>query len=130
MDNKDWFVTPTELESTQSRRDGISVAMERKLREKSVFFIESLCHHHKCKCNILSKSSACVYFHRFYMAHSFKSHQRLIVAVACLFIACKVEEEPKRIKEIMAVYFDVLRKLRPSQTEVTDEVRQDTIGPI
>lgn len=119
MSEQQWLMTSAQLDNTPSRRDGITSSLEKQIREKTVFFIESLCA--VVKCNMLVKSSACVYFHRFYIFHSFKTHERLIIAVACLFLACKVEEEQKRIKEIMVSYFDVCKLLNPSMETPTDD---------
>lgn len=42
-----------------------------------------------------------VYFHRFYMFHSFRQFPRYITACCCLFLAGKVEETPKKCKDII-----------------------------
>lgn len=42
-----------------------------------------------------------VYFHRFYMFHSFKKFPRYVTACCCLFLAGKVEETPKKCKDII-----------------------------
>lgn len=36
-------------------------------------------------------ATALVFFHKFFMLHSFLKHERLFVASACLFLAAKVE---------------------------------------
>lgn len=45
-----------------------------------------------------------VYFHRFYLKHSFTQFDRHLVAVTCLFLASKVEETQKKLREIAWVY--------------------------
>ncbi|XP_042234593.1 cyclin-K-like isoform X2 [Homarus americanus] len=42
-----------------------------------------------------------VYFHRFYMVHTFQSFPRHVTACCCLFLAGKVEETPKKCRDIM-----------------------------
>lgn len=42
-----------------------------------------------------------VYFHRFYMFQSFKAFPRYVTACCCLFLAGKVEETPKKCKDII-----------------------------
>lgn len=42
-----------------------------------------------------------VYFHRFYMFHSFKNFPRYVTACCCLLLAGKVEETPKKCKDII-----------------------------
>lgn len=39
-------------------------------------------------------ATALVFFHKFYMLHSFHRHERLFVGSACLFLAAKVEVRP------------------------------------
>nr|XP_054759241.1 cyclin-K-like [Lytechinus pictus] len=49
-----------------------------------------------------------VYFHRFYMFHSFKEFPRYIMGAACLFLAGKVEETPKKCKDIIKIAKNIL----------------------
>ena len=42
-----------------------------------------------------------VFFHRFFMIQSFKQFDRYVVAAACLLLAGKVEETPKKCKDIL-----------------------------
>lgn len=55
-------------------------------------------------------TTAAVYFHRFYMFHSFNDQDRLPVAVACLFLASKVEEKPLKIRDIVAGFHSVYNR--------------------
>ena len=43
-----------------------------------------------------------VFFHRFYMFHSFKEFNRYVIACASLFLSGKVEETPKKARDIIA----------------------------
>ncbi|CAN0530687.1 unnamed protein product, partial [Ectocarpus sp. 12 AP-2014] len=36
-------------------------------------------------------ATALVFFHKFFMLHSFQKHERFFVGSACLFLAAKVE---------------------------------------
>eukprot|EP00003_Mantamonas_plastica_P020438 TRINITY_DN329_c0_g1_i10.p1 TRINITY_DN329_c0_g1~~TRINITY_DN329_c0_g1_i10.p1 ORF type:complete len:311 (+),score=94.73 TRINITY_DN329_c0_g1_i10:1306-2238(+) len=42
-----------------------------------------------------------VYFHRFYVVKSFKRFERHITAITCMFLAAKVEESPRPIREMI-----------------------------
>ena len=42
-----------------------------------------------------------VFFHRFFMIQSLKQFDRYVVAAACLLLAGKVEETPKKCKDII-----------------------------
>lgn len=49
-----------------------------------------------------------VYFHRFYMFHSFQQFPRYVTACCCLFLAGKVEETPKKCKDIIKIARNLL----------------------
>eukprot|EP01031_Cornospumella_fuschlensis_P034871 gene34871-42227_t len=55
-------------------------------------------------------STAAVYFHRFFMFHSFTSDNRYPVALACIFLASKVEERPIKLKEVVAAFNAIYTK--------------------
>lgn len=135
MDQPSWPIfTPYELENTPSRVDGITAADEKKLRGKTVFLIETLCKYKNFswanKSSLLPQASACMYFHRFYQYQSFRKHDRQVVAVACLFLACKVEEDPKRIKDMITGYFDIKKLLNPDVPQVTDEQKMEMLEKV
>jgi len=49
--------------------------------------------------------------HRFYYCKSLKAYDTLLVAMGCLFLASKVEEKPKRLREVLFA-FHYVYKLR------------------
>lgn len=49
----------------------------------------------------LSIATAIVFFHRFYASESYEEYDRFTVATTCLFLASKVEETPKKLKEVV-----------------------------
>ena len=48
-----------------------------------------------------TQATGAVFFHRFFMLQSFKQFDRWVVAASCLFLAGKVEETPKKCKDIL-----------------------------
>lgn len=44
-----------------------------------------------------------VFFHRFYMVQNFLDFDKYVVAAACVLLAGKVEETPKKCKDIVRV---------------------------
>ena len=42
-----------------------------------------------------------VFLHRFYTVHAFSEHDRFEVAVACLLLAAKTEESPKKLARVI-----------------------------
>jgi len=49
----------------------------------------------------LSIATAIVFFHRFYARMSYEHYDRFTVATTCLFLASKVEETPKKLKDVV-----------------------------
>ncbi|KAJ8603758.1 hypothetical protein CTAYLR_000304 [Chrysophaeum taylorii] len=47
--------------------------------------------------------------HRFYYRKSLKRFDALSVAMACFFLACKIEEKPRRIRETLFVFHYIWR---------------------
>ena len=45
-------------------------------------------------------ATGAVYYHRFYMFHSFQDFNRYVVSTCCLFLAGKAEETPKKCRDI------------------------------
>ena len=80
-------------------QDGISPAEERQKRRRTCRFLE--------ECGRLLRlprvavATSMVFFHRFYAKHSFAEHDRFEVAVACLLLAAKTEESPKKLTVVI-----------------------------
>ena len=49
----------------------------------------------------LTIATAIVFYHRFYSRQSYDCYDRFRVATTCLFLAGKVEETPKKIKDVV-----------------------------
>ncbi|XP_043205053.1 cyclin-T2-like [Amphibalanus amphitrite] len=48
--------------------------------------------------------------HRFYMFHSFSKFHRNLMAPCCLFLACKVEEQPRKLEHLLKVGWNCMNK--------------------
>jgi cyclin T len=55
----------------------------------------------------LSISTALMYMHRFYARKSFQEYDRFIVACTCLLLGGKVEETPKKLKDVLTEAYKV-----------------------
>ena len=49
----------------------------------------------------LTIATAIVFYHRFYSRKSYDGYDRFRIATTCLFLAGKVEETPKKIKDVV-----------------------------
>lgn len=49
----------------------------------------------------LSIATALAFYHKFYRVNSYKDYDRFNIAATCLFLASKVEESPKKLKDVV-----------------------------
>jgi hypothetical protein len=96
---RDWLFSEKEIQNSASRREGCSLEEENVLRAKSIWFLFELAKILDAK--IIAAATASVYFHRYFLSHSFKSHNRFYVASVCLFLASKNEDQFKTIERVI-----------------------------
>ncbi|CAH0555283.1 unnamed protein product [Brassicogethes aeneus] len=94
-----WYYDKKELKNTPSAQDGIDYQTEMRYRKEGARFIIDT--GIKMDLGYSTSATGVVYFHRFYMFHSFKQFPRYVTACCCLFLAGKVEETPKKCKDII-----------------------------
>ncbi|CAL7949901.1 unnamed protein product [Xylocopa violacea] len=94
-----WYYKKKELKNTPSIQDGIDYETECRYRKEGARFIIDM--GTKMDLGYNTMATGAVYFHRFYMFHSFKNFPRYVTACCCLFLAGKVEETPKKCKDII-----------------------------
>jgi len=105
------FLSEKDLDATsESQKDGIAKETEQRLRSLGAALIQTV---GSSKLGLPQSviATASVYYHMFYAKQSFKRHDRLAVAIACVFLAAKAEEAPKPIKAVIhAMYSYRFRK--------------------
>lgn len=94
-----WYYDKNDLRNTVSIRDGLDYDTERRYREEGARFIMECGKTMGLGHN--TYATGVVYFHRFYMFHSFRTFPRYVTACCCLFLAGKVEETPKKCLDII-----------------------------
>ena len=99
--DENWYFTKEELAKTPSTKH-MDKSKELVARQQAASFIQDMGLRLKVSQVIINTSV--VYMHRFYMHHSFKTFHRNNIATACIFLACKIEEQPIRIFEIVKVF--------------------------
>jgi len=82
-----------------SLKDGISPKEEADKRRRTCRFLEEA--GRILKLPRVAVATAMVFFHRFYAKHSFAQHDRFEVAAACLLLAAKTEESPKKLNAVI-----------------------------
>ncbi|KAI9338567.1 cyclin-like protein [Zopfochytrium polystomum] len=100
--SNDWIFTRRDLETnTPSRHDGMTEETELDRRTRGCVFIATV--GLALELPQYAITSAEVYFHRYFIRESFKQHQHIDVAAACLFLATKVEEQGRKLSTVIAV---------------------------
>ncbi|GMT03295.1 hypothetical protein PENTCL1PPCAC_25469, partial [Pristionchus entomophagus] len=85
--------------NSPSRKEGMSEFDEIRLKREGIEIMKKIGSEFKWKLNNTT-GVACVYFHRFYMLHSIQEFPCPSTALACLFLAGKSEDTPKKCRDI------------------------------
>ncbi|XP_060135386.1 cyclin-T2 isoform X2 [Zootoca vivipara] len=96
-----WFFSREQLENTPSRRCGVEADKELSYRQQAANLIQDM--GQRLNVSQLTINTAIVYMHRFYMHHSFTKFNRNIISPTALFLAAKVEEQPRKLEHVIKV---------------------------
>ncbi|XP_053732572.1 cyclin-T2a isoform X1 [Synchiropus splendidus] len=96
-----WFFTRDQLENTPSRRCGVEPDRELSYRQQAANLIQDM--GQRLNVSQLTINTAIVYMHRFYMHHSFTKFHRNTISPTTLFLAAKVEEQPRKLEHVIKV---------------------------
>ncbi|EXJ67447.1 uncharacterized protein A1O5_09460 [Cladophialophora psammophila CBS 110553] len=108
-----WLFTPEELLLAPSILDGMSITQELANRQKGVNFITQV--GIMLKLPQMTLATASVYLHRFFMRHAMVQNNRpgfhhYSVAATAIFLATKVEENYRKMKELVVACCRVAQK--------------------
>uniref|UniRef100_A0A8C9QU33 Cyclin L1a n=1 Tax=Scleropages formosus TaxID=113540 RepID=A0A8C9QU33_SCLFO len=107
------LVPEERLSTTPSMLDGLDLETETDLRILGCELIQSA--GILLRLPQVAMATGQVLFHRFFYSKSFVKHSFEIVAMACVNLASKIEEAPRRIRDVINV-FHHLRQLRGKRT--------------
>merc|ERR1712001_590290 len=97
-----WHFSEHQLKRTPSVRTGqINLEKELSYRQQAANFIQDM--GQRLEVTQLCINTAIVYMQRFYMFHSFTRFHRNSIASAALFLAAKVEEQPRKLEHVIKV---------------------------
>ncbi|XP_050073412.1 cyclin-T [Anopheles maculipalpis] len=100
-DDSKWYFTAEQLASSPSRKCGMDADQELMYRQRAANLIQDM--GQRLQVSQLCINTAIVYMHRFYAFHSFTQFHRNSIAAAALFLAAKVEEQPRKLEHIIKV---------------------------
>uniref|UniRef100_A0A3P9JR86 Uncharacterized protein n=1 Tax=Oryzias latipes TaxID=8090 RepID=A0A3P9JR86_ORYLA len=107
------LVPDERLATTPSMLDGLDLSTETDLRILGCELIQSA--GILLRLPQVAMATGQVLFHRFFYSKSFVKHSFEIVAMASIYLASKIEEAPRRIRDVINV-FHHLRQLRGKKT--------------
>ncbi|EGC28862.1 hypothetical protein DICPUDRAFT_10863, partial [Dictyostelium purpureum] len=94
---------------------GSDIKLEITYRRASAAFIQDV--GIRLKMPQLTIATAISYFHKFFIRHHLKDHDRFIVATACLFLAGKVEETPRKLDDVIKISYMAKNKKKGEAPE-------------
>ncbi|KAI3464915.1 hypothetical protein Pfo_021578 [Paulownia fortunei] len=124
-----WYFTKEEIEEhSPSRKDGIDREYESHLRQLYCSYLQEL--GMELKVPQVTIATAMMLCHRFYMHQSHAKNHWQTVANASMFLACKAEDTPRWLKELIVVAYKLMYSWDPlapqkiRQREVYDKQKQ------
>ncbi|XP_044143501.1 cyclin-T1 [Bufo gargarizans] len=123
-----WYFTREQLENSPSRRAGLDPDKELSYRQQAANLLQDM--GQRLNVSQLTINTAIVYMHRFYMVQSFTRFHRNTVAPAALFLAAKVEEQPRKLEHVIKVAHACLNAQEPlpdTQSEAYLQQAQDLV---
>ena len=108
------LLPPHLLKETPSQRDGIEREEEDEHRRWACGLAQEAGILLKLPQQVMCTAQNLL--HRFYYRKSLKSYDAFVTAMGCLFLASKVEEKPKRLREVLFA-FHYVYKVRTNSTE-------------
>jgi len=106
-----WYFREEKIKDSASRRHGITPDKEESYRQQAANFIQDM--GQRLQVTQLCINTAIVYMQRFYMFHSFTRFHRNSIAAAALFLAAKVEEQPRKLEHVIKVSYICLHRDQP-----------------
>ncbi|XP_022996678.1 cyclin-T1-3-like [Cucurbita maxima] len=104
-----WYFSRQEIENhSPSRKDGVDFKKESQLRKSYCLFLQEL--GMKLKVPQVTIASAMMVCHRFYMCQSHAKNDWQTIGTAGIFLACKIEETPRFLNDVVVVAFELIFK--------------------
>ncbi|XP_012534582.2 cyclin-T isoform X2 [Monomorium pharaonis] len=123
-----WYFTREQLANSPSRKCGVDADKELRDRQQAANFIQDM--GQRLVVSQLCINTAIVYMHRFYVFHSLTQFHRNAIAVAALFLAAKVEEQPRKLEHVIKMAYMCLHRDQPvpdTRSEQFLEQAQDLV---
>ncbi|XP_051914328.1 cyclin-T-like isoform X2 [Hippocampus zosterae] len=120
--NNKWYYSRQEIDNNPSRRAGLDPDKELSYRQQAANLLQDM--GQRLNVSQLTINTAIVYMHRFYMVQSFTRFHRNVISPAALFLAAKVEEQPRKLEHVIKVAHACLNPQEPSPDVRSDAYLQ------
>ncbi|XP_037305841.2 cyclin-K isoform X1 [Pungitius pungitius] len=120
-----WYWDKKDLAHTPSQSEGLDPGTEARYRREGARFIFDV--GTRLGLHYDTLATGIIYFHRFYMFHSFKQFPRYVTGACCLFLAGKVEETPKKCKDIIKTARSLLNDVQFAQFGDDPKVQEEVM---
>jgi protein BUR2 len=114
------YSAKTITKASPSAKDGMPFREELMMRTKGINFLGNVAK--LLQLPHMAVYTACTFFHRFYMRHSIKSKHPFEAAAVCIFLATKVEEANRHLRDVCICLVKVAQK---DHRAVVDEQSKD-----
>ncbi|CAN6214555.1 unnamed protein product [Urochloa humidicola] len=111
-----WYFSRKEIEEySLSRRDGIDLKKESHLRKTYCIFLQDL--GMRLQVPQVTIATAIVFCHRFFLRQSHAKNDRRTIATVCMFLAGKVEETPRPLRDVILISYEIIHKKDPAAVQ-------------
>ncbi|XP_062109098.1 cyclin-T1-3-like [Humulus lupulus] len=111
-----WYFSRREIEeNSPSRHDGVDLKKETYLRKSYCTFLQDL--GMRLKVPQVTIATAIIFCHRFFLRQSHAKNDRRTIATVCMFLAGKVEETPRLLKEVILISYEIINKKDPAAAQ-------------
>ncbi|XP_028768715.1 cyclin-T1-5 [Neltuma alba] len=115
-DGSRWYFARKEIEeNSPSKKDGIDLKKETYLRKSYCTFLQDL--GMRLKVPQVTIATAIIFCHRFFLRQSHAKNDRRTIATVCMFLAGKVEETPRPLKDVILVSYEIVHKKDPAAVQ-------------
>ncbi|CAJ2659220.1 unnamed protein product [Trifolium pratense] len=115
-DGSRWYFSRKEIEeNSPSQADGIDLKKETYLRKSYCTFLQDL--GMRLKVPQVTIATAIIFCHRFFLRQSHAKNDRRTIATVCMFLAGKVEETPRPLKDVILVSYEIINKKDPTAVQ-------------
>ncbi|CAD6188024.1 unnamed protein product [Caenorhabditis auriculariae] len=118
--SRPWLFSKDEMRRSASAFDGVSPEEELAYRQKATQFLHEMVDHlhHGNNSLTITMCVASINLHRFFYFHSFKQFDYKDIAAACIFLAGKSEDSPRKLSSVVRVWWE---KKFPHQKNIPSE---------